>query len=227
MSEGVYSTNLHRDPGNRVCIFLVEFEFCDHLHSDTEFDFLIHVAGICTTKHERGLVRAFFSLSPFVSLGPLLLFSCLLLNRDTGILLGCEGLLLFVMGYSMYDVNWKHYGLQKPQYRRDLGYCSRDDLVEFLAYTCLVMLRYLIYQNPWLCCSCREEVISWSPRAFVMHNFLSDEECDYIKTLAKPQASMPRNNLWGADVGIVLGSKACVLPSICMCGFCLQMRPCM
>uniref|UniRef100_A0A0D3FCB9 procollagen-proline 4-dioxygenase n=1 Tax=Oryza barthii TaxID=65489 RepID=A0A0D3FCB9_9ORYZ len=30
------------------------------------------------------------------------------------------------------------------------------------------------------------EVISWEPRAFVYHNFLSKEECDYLIGLAKP-----------------------------------------
>ena len=42
-------------------------------------------------------------------------------------------------------------------------------------------------------CSCRlqelwrgkVEQISWSPRAFVYHNFLSDEECEHLKALAK------------------------------------------
>ncbi|KAM1133083.1 probable prolyl 4-hydroxylase 3 [Malus sylvestris] len=30
------------------------------------------------------------------------------------------------------------------------------------------------------------EVISWEPRAFIYHNFLSKEECDYLINLAKP-----------------------------------------
>ncbi|KAI4321656.1 hypothetical protein MLD38_035014 [Melastoma candidum] len=30
------------------------------------------------------------------------------------------------------------------------------------------------------------EVISWEPRAFVYHNFLSKEECEYLISLAKP-----------------------------------------
>ncbi|KAE8010681.1 hypothetical protein FH972_007028 [Carpinus fangiana] len=30
------------------------------------------------------------------------------------------------------------------------------------------------------------EVISWEPRAFVYHNFLTREECDYLISLAKP-----------------------------------------
>ncbi|PSS30001.1 Prolyl 4-hydroxylase [Actinidia chinensis var. chinensis] len=31
------------------------------------------------------------------------------------------------------------------------------------------------------------EVISWEPRAFVYHNFLSKDECEYLINLAKPQ----------------------------------------
>jgi prolyl 4-hydroxylase len=30
------------------------------------------------------------------------------------------------------------------------------------------------------------EVLSWEPRAFVYHNFLSKEECEYLISLAKP-----------------------------------------
>ncbi|XP_031488144.1 probable prolyl 4-hydroxylase 10 [Nymphaea colorata] len=30
------------------------------------------------------------------------------------------------------------------------------------------------------------EVLSWEPRAFVYHNFLTDDECDYLVNLAKP-----------------------------------------
>ncbi|KAD7477101.1 hypothetical protein E3N88_00237 [Mikania micrantha] len=30
------------------------------------------------------------------------------------------------------------------------------------------------------------EILSWEPRAFVYHNFLSKEECDYLINLAKP-----------------------------------------
>ncbi|CAL1352391.1 unnamed protein product [Linum trigynum] len=31
------------------------------------------------------------------------------------------------------------------------------------------------------------EIISWSPRIIVLHNFLSMEECDYLRALAKPR----------------------------------------
>ncbi|CAN1226430.1 Probable prolyl 4-hydroxylase 10 [Linum perenne] len=34
--------------------------------------------------------------------------------------------------------------------------------------------------EPWV------EVISWEPRAFVYHNFLSKDECEYLISLAKP-----------------------------------------
>ncbi|OAY76723.1 putative prolyl 4-hydroxylase 3 [Ananas comosus] len=35
--------------------------------------------------------------------------------------------------------------------------------------------------EPWM------EVISWEPRAFVYHNFLSKDECEYLIELAKPR----------------------------------------
>ena len=40
-------------------------------------------------------------------------------------------------------------------------------------------------------CAGRVEPISWQPRAFVYHHFLSDEECDHIVSLAKPQVRIP------------------------------------
>ncbi|GER55543.1 2-oxoglutarate (2OG) and Fe(II)-dependent oxygenase superfamily protein [Striga asiatica] len=33
----------------------------------------------------------------------------------------------------------------------------------------------------------KPEVISWSPRIIVFHNFLSPEECDYLRAIAKPR----------------------------------------
>ncbi|CAA6659841.1 unnamed protein product [Spirodela intermedia] len=33
----------------------------------------------------------------------------------------------------------------------------------------------------------KPEVISWSPRIIVFHNFLSMEECDYLKAIARPR----------------------------------------
>nr|KJB71801.1 hypothetical protein B456_011G144200 [Gossypium raimondii] len=38
--------------------------------------------------------------------------------------------------------------------------------------------------------SCQEvkpEIISWSPRIIVLHNFLSNEECDYLRAIARPR----------------------------------------
>ena len=43
--------------------------------------------------------------------------------------------------------------------------------------------RMLIFDRHALC---RVEALAWSPRAFVYHNFLSDEECDHIISSAKP-----------------------------------------
>ncbi|KAL1148938.1 hypothetical protein V6Z11_A10G159200 [Gossypium hirsutum] len=31
------------------------------------------------------------------------------------------------------------------------------------------------------------EIISWSPRIIVLHNFLSNEECDYLRAIARPR----------------------------------------
>ncbi|KAH7447979.1 hypothetical protein KP509_01G130600 [Ceratopteris richardii] len=33
----------------------------------------------------------------------------------------------------------------------------------------------------------KQEVISWSPRIFLYHNFLSPEECDYLIAIARPR----------------------------------------
>ncbi|KAG2726186.1 hypothetical protein I3843_01G098300 [Carya illinoinensis] len=37
------------------------------------------------------------------------------------------------------------------------------------------------------CLKVKPEVISWSPRIIVLHNFLSMEECDYLRALALPR----------------------------------------
>ncbi|KAL5702923.1 procollagen-proline 4-dioxygenase [Ranunculus cassubicifolius] len=33
----------------------------------------------------------------------------------------------------------------------------------------------------------KPEIVSWSPRIIVLHNFLSMEECDYLRAIAKPR----------------------------------------
>ena len=46
------------------------------------------------------------------------------------------------------------------------------------------------------------ETVSWSPRAFVFHNFLTKEECDHIIHTAAPQ--LKRSTVVGAkDSGVV------------------------
>ncbi|CAL1361100.1 unnamed protein product [Linum trigynum] len=47
--------------------------------------------------------------------------------------------------------------------------------------------------EPWA------EVISWEPRAFVYHNFLSKEECEYLISLAKPH--MVKSTVVDSDTG--------------------------
>lgn len=43
------------------------------------------------------------------------------------------------------------------------------------------------------------EVISWEPRAFIYHNFLSEEECDYLISLAKPH--MQKSTVVDSETG--------------------------
>lgn len=43
------------------------------------------------------------------------------------------------------------------------------------------------------------EVISWEPRAFVFHNFLTKEECDYLVSLAKPH--MQKSTVVDSETG--------------------------
>ena len=46
---------------------------------------------------------------------------------------------------------------------------------------------------------CRIEHLSWRPRAWLYHNFMSAEECDHIMELAAP--SMARSTVVDADTG--------------------------
>jgi prolyl 4-hydroxylase len=47
------------------------------------------------------------------------------------------------------------------------------------------------------------EVLSWSPRIFVFHNFLSDEECEYVKSAAAPSMSRSTVVDYKSDKGLV------------------------
>ncbi|OVA15945.1 Oxoglutarate/iron-dependent dioxygenase [Macleaya cordata] len=47
--------------------------------------------------------------------------------------------------------------------------------------------------DPWM------EVISWEPRAFVYHNFLSEEECKYLINLASPH--MEKSTVVDSETG--------------------------
>lgn len=49
------------------------------------------------------------------------------------------------------------------------------------------------------------ELISWEPRAFVYHNFLSGEECDYLIELAKP--SMQKSEVVDTATGKGVDSR--------------------
>ena len=48
-------------------------------------------------------------------------------------------------------------------------------------------------------CTCRIEHLSWRPRAWLYHNFMTEEECDHIMQLAAP--SMARSTVVDADTG--------------------------
>ncbi|XP_031113594.1 prolyl 4-hydroxylase 1 [Ipomoea triloba] len=51
--------------------------------------------------------------------------------------------------------------------------------ISHLAYDKEAVILRLGYVKP--------EVVSWSPRIIVFHNFLSTEECDYLRGIAKPR----------------------------------------
>lgn len=50
-----------------------------------------------------------------------------------------------------------------------------------------------VREEPWV------EVISWEPRAFVYHNFLTKEECEYLIALAKPH--MQKSTVVDSETG--------------------------
>ncbi|CAN6855343.1 unnamed protein product [Brassica oleracea] len=58
----------------------------------------------------------------------------------------------------------------KARYLRDVSWWANDKDAELLR---------LGYVKP--------EVVSWSPRIIVLHNFLSSEECEYLKAIARPR----------------------------------------
>jgi prolyl 4-hydroxylase len=51
-------------------------------------------------------------------------------------------------------------------------------------------------QSVW---SGRMEQVSWSPRAYVLHRFLTDEECDHIIALAS--RAMSKSSVVDSDTG--------------------------
>lgn len=55
-----------------------------------------------------------------------------------------------------------------------------NDLSSIVRTTSIITDGYHDRGDQWL------EVISWEPRAFVYHNFLSKDECEYLINLAKP-----------------------------------------
>ncbi|KAB2090169.1 hypothetical protein ES319_A03G106600v1 [Gossypium barbadense] len=51
----------------------------------------------------------------------------------------------------------------------------------------------------------KPEIISWSPRIIVLHNFLSNEECDYLKAIALPRLQV--STVVDAKTGMGIKSK--------------------
>ncbi|KAJ4964453.1 hypothetical protein NE237_024392 [Protea cynaroides] len=49
------------------------------------------------------------------------------------------------------------------------------------------------------------EVVSWEPRAFIYHNFLSKEECEYLVELAKP--FMEKSTVVDSETGQSMESR--------------------
>ena len=55
---------------------------------------------------------------------------------------------------------------------------------------CLLTRTFCIMSDLALCdswgtCACRVAPLAWRPRAFLFHNFLSEEECQHIISMAK------------------------------------------
>ncbi|CDY50206.1 BnaC07g06380D [Brassica napus] len=86
---------------------------------------------------------------------------------------------------------------QKARYLRDVSRWANDKDAELLrlGYAILFILSFFFpskFSFLHLCClkeieEVKPEVVSWSPRIIVLHNFLSSEECEYLKAIARPR----------------------------------------
>lgn len=54
------------------------------------------------------------------------------------------------------------------------------------------------------------ETLSWEPRAFMYHNFLTQEECEHMINLAKP--TMVKSSVIDNDTGKSVDSRCGCLP---------------
>ncbi|GJV11117.1 prolyl 4-hydroxylase 1 isoform X1 [Tanacetum coccineum] len=74
------------------------------------------------------------------------------------------------------------YGSSFPSFRRTLGSQNGNQLPPVVSgwgndkEAAILRIGYV-----------KPEIISWSPRIIVFHNFLSSEECDYLRAVAKPR----------------------------------------
>ena len=66
-----------------------------------------------------------------------------------------------------------------------------------LAIAALTSTTSRLHREPFSRGARQIETLSWSPRAFLYHNFLSDEEADHIISTARP--SMHRSTVLGVD----------------------------
>uniref|UniRef100_A0A0D3D3G2 Uncharacterized protein n=1 Tax=Brassica oleracea var. oleracea TaxID=109376 RepID=A0A0D3D3G2_BRAOL len=86
---------------------------------------------------------------------------------------------------------------QKARYLRDVSRWANDKDAELLCvgYAILFILSFFFpskFLFLHLCClkeieEVKPEVVSWSPRIIVLYNFLSSEECEYLKAIARPR----------------------------------------
>jgi len=76
-------------------------------------------------------------------------------------------------------VSWVAFGLLQAVQGTQSSAGEQERLIGWKGET-HISSRTSLAREPWI------ETVSWHPRAFVFHNFLSTEECDHIVNLAEP-----------------------------------------
>ncbi len=77
--------------------------------------------------------------------------------------------------------------------------CAFADLACVKSETHLVTLLDVSLRQVWV------ETVSWYPRAFVYHNFMTAEECEHLINLGKP--SMVKSSVVDNDTGKSVDSR--------------------